>query len=941
MPIYKIDQVKINGKNQAFGGYIYNVHVEIGLVDSPTTVSVTFLNEQGTYFEPELSPDHAYKIEIGNVLSGNFYAVSREFLNAVGQKLLKVDFVDGSIILNRIWVGLYKRHGDETTNIPGLLILGREIHPCDINEDGIFDITDAAQLALKGLDPCELRCPTDTNTKEPIIEDCINKEITDIFEIKYNFQDLLNTLQGKSSPTRTRGSIPVPIDTENGGTSSVSIPLPSIPLLATNKANIIKIKNIPANINLSYFANYSGKLRDVLKNWCSDFGWSFFWEDDALNFVDTRQRVTPKFTALSNLQSISDTKTIQGTFSRGFISQYLEPGIIAKTECQESQPYHLKCLTLADLFGDFYKPAWSAVAETQGDISLGDSPFDVLNALPDPTNANDTINQIEYYDDVYPDGIPIEKFEVVCTLAHYNETLRHLYTLWEIYGIKNADAAVQAKGKWLDRLGQMKILDVYAQTSSGPQKNKYDLLMNGRYEGSKNRTFSEDEATLFRANKGYFIVTIRNRSPEDKEDLIDLQYRLEENLGTNFLGRHWLRAYVAPFLGQSPQIQPSAQYYAALATNIKDLPFANFNHSYKSTVSKMVSSFIQRQKNYFRQFGMLRFLEQGRTLATNISKKLVRSIIYLQKETAERWSPLKNTQTTLDALVQQNKNVMFKKIDMKQFTLQGLRSLVTDDTQKQLVPDEKLNLVEVYVVYPDPGNSLKATFDFVENENEEFPTYTEGNEPFGLAEVGLLSKKCVRYTIGGVSIFQPAAASVEFELQPKFSWKTRQPEVKEFSTPVYKVYVTNTAKNRGILAKTEAVLINPTSLQGTMETEFTVKQLTPDSTKFLGTLDNECRIKPTQLKQIHDKLSKNLNYSITTPIIRKSFRMMGLRLPSKISIKDGLEKVSVEIDGEGGVFTEITIGNSLFTPPNPDTTEKILERAAITNYWNNRKNPLR
>ena len=933
MPIYKIDDIKINGKNQAFGGFIYNLQAQIGVAGDPTRITVAFFNETGDFLEPELSVTKGYRIEIGNLLNGNFFPVTRDIARSTGDRVLKVQFVDGSCLLNRVYVGLYKRHGDENTQIPGLIIVGKEIHPCDINEDGVFDSKDVLELQMRGQDPCELRCPTDTSNREPVLEDCVNKEITDIFDVKYSFRDLLDAIQGKSSSAQNPRAISIPYDDDQGNKIDVPVLLPGHAAIKPARGTAIKIKNIPSNINETYKASYSGRLRDVLKSWCSDFGWSFYWENDSLNFVDTRQRAKPIELDFENVQSINDHKTIEGTVSRGFISQYLEPGIIAKTECEESRPYLLKCLNLADLFGERYKPSWAAVAETQGDVSLGDTPFNALGALPDPSNSNNDNNQIEYIDDFDTQGMPIRSFEASCVMSFYSEPLRHLYNLWEYYQIKDSNAAFQAIGKWMDRLGQIKIVNVFSETSSEGLKKKFNMLLNDNFN-TKEDVLSKEERQSVIDNKGYFVVALKNR-PDVNYSLLNRQFSIEENLATGFIGCHWYRAYVAPFLGETPQIFPNGQYFGALATNIKDLPFANFNHSFKSSVSKMVSSFVQRQRNDFRQYGMLKF---SQSYLQNVSKKLVRSMLYNRKETSDRWSPLKNTSTSLDAVLQETQKLMFKKIDISNFGDAELRALVTNEDGVQVVNNNLFNKLELYIFYP---GELKITSDFVENPNEENPSYTESNQPFGLAQTGLTSKKCVKYTVKGVSIYTPAGGSVQFDETPEFKWLSRDLDNQEFTNPSYKIYVTNSCKNRGILSKTEAVLINPPdSNKETMEIDFTVKQLTNDSTKFIARLDNKCRIDPQSLEDIHDKLAENLDFSIDEPIRTKSYSFYGLKLPKPLTIKDGLESMSISVDGQGGVITEISIGNSLYTPPSPDAKEKMLEQAAMHGYWNYRKNPL-
>ena len=199
MAIHSIDKVTIDGKNRAFGGFIYAVDFEVGVLDQPSKVVITLVNDNGVYVEPELSVVKPYRIKIGNILDGKFYAIERRAQKSSGGRTLEVTFYDGSIILDRLWVGLLKRMGGVDTSVPGLIIVGTELHPCDIKEDGIFDQKDADLLAWQGLDPCELKCPSDNDSREPVIEKCLEKELVNLFPIKYSIEDLFNALQERTT----------------------------------------------------------------------------------------------------------------------------------------------------------------------------------------------------------------------------------------------------------------------------------------------------------------------------------------------------------------------------------------------------------------------------------------------------------------------------------------------------------------------------------------------------------------------------------------------------------------------------------------------------------------------------------------------------------------------------------------------------------------------
>lgn len=934
MAIHRIEDVKINGKNQAFGGFIYAVDYDVGLLDKPTTVTVTFISESGTYLEPELSVTKPYRIQIGNIINENFYAITRTIKKSSSGRTLEVTFKDGSIILDRIWVGLYKRMGDATTNIPGLIIMGREIHPCDVNEDGVFDQKDADLLAWRSLDPCELKCPADANETEPVVENCIRKEITELFDVKYSFDDLLDALTGAAARITALGSqrnLNYPVEADlAAATVRVSATLPAMQFNRnTNKLNQIKIKLRPRVTNASYLAAYTGTLREVLRNWCADFGWSFFWEEDSLNFIDTKERPKINLQTFANLESVTDTKTLEGTVSQGFISHYAQGGIESQQNCSQSRPLILRCLNLRDLYGQLYKPAWNAAVYNQGDYTSTSSAGVLDPPQPDPSDASPD-NQVEYRDDIFSNGVPIENFEASCVCAYYSDTLRHLYNLWEYYGIKDPESADVLKGKWLDRLGQMKIINVFSNSSQGDNLQTFRRLTATDVKDRNLKTvFSPDEIERIRKYNGYIVVGLRNRLGQ-REDMLDKQFRLEENLATNFIGQHWYRAYVAPFYGETPQVFPNGQYFGALSTNVRDLPFASFNHTHRSNVAKMVSSFVQRQRNDYRQYGNLRF---SQNYSKNISKKLVRSIIYFNRNVSESWQPLKNPETQLSALLKELDNYMFRSRTLEDFSTEDIRPLVYQDGNSLLEP-EFYPFLELFVFFPTPKTGFRVQTKISDNPNIEHPQYTESLEPFALSTAGLLGNRCAQYLINGTPIYTPASASVLLGgNNDKFKWDFRQPTKRDFDIPGYKVFVTSSSNNRGLIQKTESVAIQPADPTNVLKVDYQVKDVTRDALQILNKLTSECNLSPDEIRAIHEKYATNLNFNITNPFTSRTYRVMGVTVPRKIAVRDGLESLKVRID-ENGVFTDIGVGDTLFTPPSPNLILRTLEFGTQTELAN-------
>lgn len=938
MAIHSIDKVTIDGKNRAFGGFIYAVDYDLGVLDNPTKITVTLVNGNGIYAEPELSVSKPYNIKIGNIIHGNFYAIQRTSKKSSSGRVLEVVFYDGSIILDRIWVGLNKRMGDPNKSVPGLILVGKEMHPCDANEDGVFDVNDVALLEWQKDDPCELRCPGDAEGTEPAIKECIDKEQKDILEVKYSIVDLFDALEGKTQKPQYDRTVSYPIENDlSSGFSSVSVTLPPLQInLNSAPENKINIKKRPAVLNTFLKNNYTGTLREVLKNWCGDFGWSFTWEDGALVFIDTKERPNIAFPDFSDqLNTISDTKTLEGTVSRGFNSAYLQPGINATKDCKQTAPILLHCLTLVDLFGEYYKPRATAIEFKQGNFGAK-AALDPNNAAPLPP-AN--MGWIAYKDSVkaYVKGVPIESFELACVLSKYDSNLRNLWTQWNYYQIlKDADA-VKYQNMWLDRLGQIRVLAVYGRTQSTdkfisllPPERSAEDKKNGTNLPPPNSIFSEEESNLIRKNQGFILVVKRLNKQEGAAAVLEKQHRVESSLASQFMGLNWYRAYRSPSYGGTPEISPDGKYYGELSTDINDLTFCQFGHSDNSKVANIVGTYLQKQLNDYRS--SIPF-----SSGAGKGSKIVRSMLYFQRSVGETWYPVENAKTdTLQTVI--DKYVPYAPLwkDMSKYSEQSKKILVTvggvDMSAK--LGYKTYDDIDILVLFPPPENPkapnaspLNVTFKQAEHLNKTYPQYSEGKDSLGMTTMGMLSNKCFVYTIAGSDIYTPIGGSVHFneDKNPRLAFSQRLPSKKDFSQPAYKVLVTSTISNRGVVPKTEMVYTEYANMNEALRVEYKTQALDRNSMRFLNQLTSECRLDPKQILALHELLSKNLNYSVTKPFRSVQYEIFGVNTTEPLSPSTGLESLRVRIDGQGGVTTSISIGDKLFTPVKEDVVLRALE----------------
>lgn len=325
----RIPQILVNGSNTIFGGYIYSADYNIGYGNEGTSsLILNIISDSGTYFigSNNLNLDQVYSINLGSIPI-SMYLKRFKKINTPSGKILETEFIDGSFVLDKKWVGLYKRMGAHNTgdtsqesiltqaiqfdsgggggfgggfdsggsggvksNPPLLnrkdciIIVGKEHHPCDRNYDGNFDDLDIIE------DPCHpcFRDAYEQSQNALTIVNCIETVKYQILPVEYNFSMLVQALRAAG-----------------------------LTLVNANDPNSF------------YRTNYEGKLRDVLSHWCADFGWIFYWQDDQIIFRDART-VTDVNAIINqfcpNISATEEEATLDGTVSSIVVTNYSREG---------------------------------------------------------------------------------------------------------------------------------------------------------------------------------------------------------------------------------------------------------------------------------------------------------------------------------------------------------------------------------------------------------------------------------------------------------------------------------------------------------------------------------------------------------------------------------------------------------------------------------------
>jgi len=364
----EIELIKIDGATDIFGGKIYNASFKNNFSDSPSSITINVVNEDGIYEIPKLdanSIQEFYEIKIGEQELGKYSLVKTRTSVSKSGKILELTFFDITMNLDKIYIGLHKKHGiiprsdegdkrlksyskkdilssmegvevegDETGRPPffiqlnddgdvtPLILMGREFHPCDANRDGYLDFEEDL-FQGDGCDPCP-NCPEDKYDGSIDRQRCLDLECSEIFEVRYNFKSLLEAI----AEFFTQADID------------------------------IEIEGQPETNDL-YYAQYEGTLREVLKRWSADFSFNFYLENNegkaTLKFIDTKVEadiIGKDELGEEDVISFEETQSVENTQNSGSISLYRQSGERKIYNCSTSVKMDLKPLTLGDLYSD-------------------------------------------------------------------------------------------------------------------------------------------------------------------------------------------------------------------------------------------------------------------------------------------------------------------------------------------------------------------------------------------------------------------------------------------------------------------------------------------------------------------------------------------------------------------------------------------------------------
>lgn len=477
--IHNVEKVLIGG---AEIGKLNGLDYTAPTPSSPAKLTARFFNPSNDFREPTLQINSSTRISIGRI-DLKMYPVSYEVSHdGEGASSISVEFVDGSFILDQLHVGLNTKYFNTSSGLgpklshSNIILVGSEVDPClNNNKDEFIQ------------DPCST-CGEDED-QNPILDiDCASLRRNNILDIDYSFSELINAIRSKG----------LNVSFSNG-----------------------------SQFDDNYRSSYTGSLRSVLQSWCSDFGLSFYFDDNLLGsgiikIFDLTQGIKIDVGSLRNsdqVKSFSESKSIEHRRSGGLVSHFAKEGHFKTYNC--SAAYHGTITCRPILLKDLVSNAeWTPAKGS-------------FNAYS--TNLKNELNVIE----------------IASTLSSYNKAFRDAFVWFDAYGIRDADSArsngvdtdfAPPRGDasmtgWDNRGHALPLMQMTIKNAAAYGTAEFQAIL----ESVDASVIESIEKNIAAGIVPYFFVA--SYTEQFHKDILDW----EEKIGNDFLGKYFIRKYASTY----------------------------------------------------------------------------------------------------------------------------------------------------------------------------------------------------------------------------------------------------------------------------------------------------------------------------------------------------------------------------------------------------------
>lgn len=848
-----------NVKGNFYGGLPYNISWDFNGGETPSRLKVSVVNEKGNYFTPNVNLSLLQPITFGQ-FKFNGYLVGYSFNNTPNQKTLDLEYIDKSIDLNKYYVALNYKQVPIDANIPGLIKVGKDYHPCDQNMDSTLDYKERFERQIDYCDPC----PYMPEDKYDYACDPVRSNF-EIFEVYYTFNELI--------------------------------------------ANLPRGFNV--DINASKYTNYKaqhfGTLPSVLSSWCSDLGLSYHWDpfNNKLIFLDRSKPISIPSTP-NNIEIIDTTigKSLENSFSRGFIGTFEKQGEIKKYNCTKETFENVKCLVIDDLYEEREDEKENKKIHKEADIKELAIAVSYLGV-----EARKAFLWFWYYG-------------VYKASDLYN---KYLYTEGTGRGEDQSSKVI------MPHFGDMKILDVWWAGGDDSQKASFikckkelsDLdLKYFKAEDKKNKR--EDTNPSY-----YFFVA------ESNEELADKLSDTDVNMARSFLGRYWFKKFKVPIPGannsnsqvQAESPEGSASWHA-VDDDVTSLPIFGFGHEENSRIGTLLKDIEEDKKKNEQAKDAARqaaqdFLQSQKTLKNTIS------FLLLDRET--KWWPNEDYLKWYESLFK-----WYKDISPMIFGNQNGRP----DFLSKIYPDAKKNSNIKLFIARELDKDFKVEFKKEPHPLE--PNFKkqktkEEEDVFGRTQIinqgtwGLRDNKCVRISMPGIEFFTPTQCFGNNDLVEE----KQEPAENAFDPDIqygtddgdegFRIFCTSQAEFTKVIPKIQYHYIIPTNPYNVASSDYQVKQITEDNLSVLN--DKKCIIPKKSFEKYAKKISEFTSYTQDKLQSKLSFKVAGIA-PLMYSTSQGLTSVQITLNDEG-VFTSYNLEDKIIQPPSDSYIDQYLKDSLL------------